>query len=64
MRCPLCGYEFDEQQMACRTNCPLNRDCNLICCPNCGYQTVDESRSKTAAWLRRVLKKLDKTIGT
>jgi Fe2+ transport system protein FeoA len=28
--------------------------CNLICCPNCGYQVVDESKSWLAGLLRRL----------
>ena len=27
----------------------------MICCPQCGYQLIDESRSRTAGWLRRLL---------
>jgi hypothetical protein len=29
--------------------------CSLICCPNCGYQMVDESKSAAAKLLRRLL---------
>jgi Fe2+ transport system protein FeoA len=28
--------------------------CNLICCPNCGYQVVDESKSRFANLLHRL----------
>lgn len=45
MRCRLCGFEFEAASMACHTECPMGRHCNLICCPNCGYQVVDESKS-------------------
>ena len=55
MRCSLCGYEFDPATLACHTGCPLGKHCHLICCPNCGYQVVDESRSRAAGWLRRWL---------
>ncbi|HXF61758.1 MAG TPA: ferrous iron transport protein A [Caldilineaceae bacterium] len=54
MRCRLCGYEFDAAQMACHAACPLGSRCNLICCPNCGYQVVDESRSWLVSSLRRI----------
>ncbi len=55
MRCQLCSYEFDENAMSCHASCSLNKHCGVICCPNCGHQTVDESRSKLAQILRRTL---------
>jgi Fe2+ transport system protein FeoA len=53
IRCQLCGFEFDPDQLTCHPACPLHSRCNLICCPNCGYQAVDASRSRAAGWLRR-----------
>lgn len=53
--CPLCSYTFTPSGLACHSHCPLGSRCNLICCPHCGYQLIDESRSRTAGWLRRVL---------
>jgi Fe2+ transport system protein FeoA len=53
MHCQLCGYEFDAAKMACHTACPLGSRCAIICCPNCGYQVVDESRSRLARLLRK-----------
>jgi len=32
--------------------------CNLLCCPNCGYQMVDERKSGLAQWLRKALKRV------
>lgn len=32
----------------------MGSGCNLICCPNCGYQVVDESKSRLVNLLRRV----------
>jgi Fe2+ transport system protein FeoA len=55
MRCPLCGYEFDAAQMTCHTSCTFNQQCAVICCPNCGYQMLDESKSRIAGWLRKRL---------
>jgi len=47
--CPLCGHRFDiTGTEACRS-CPLNRDCGFVCCPVCGYQTVNASNSKFAS---------------
>lgn len=54
MRCRLCGHEFDPQALACHAECPMGSRCSLICCPACGYQVVDESRSTLARALRRL----------
>jgi hypothetical protein len=35
--------------------------CHLLCCPNCGYQMVDESESFIVKLLRRTLKTPDRT---
>lgn len=53
--CPLCGCEFDAAALACHASCAFNNQCAVICCPNCGYQMVDESRSAVAARVRRWL---------
>lgn len=47
--CPLCGLRFYEAEAKrpCR-GCPLDSNCRLICCPNCGYQMPEEPR-----WLIR-----------
>ena len=55
MLCPLCSHEFVPSGLACHTGCPLGSRCNLICCPQCGYQIVDASRSRVAGWLRRLM---------
>jgi hypothetical protein len=52
-KCPLCGYQFDRPDKKCRA-CPMSGSCNVICCPNCGYGFVGESR--IVAWLRRLLR--------
>lgn len=45
IECGLCGYCFNpDQHVACR-NCPLHSNCNLVCCPVCGYQMVDPQGS-------------------
>ncbi|MER3458271.1 MAG: hypothetical protein C4309_06270 [Chloroflexota bacterium] len=58
MQCPLCGYEFDPSRQHCHSTCPLSERCALICCPNCGYQMPDETKTSVAAWLRRRLARL------
>jgi hypothetical protein len=30
--------------------------CRLVCCPNCGYQMVDERKSGAVQLLRRLVK--------
>lgn len=45
MKCPLCGLEFDENdaERAC-SGCIIAKSCNLVKCPNCGYESPTESR--------------------
>ena len=49
-QCPLCGHQFEmsDALQAC-SNCPLNPNCKIYCCPNCHYQFIVES--KTLGWL-------------
>lgn len=48
MRCQLCSFEYDEKQIVCHSSCAFNKHCTVICCPNCGFQSPDESRSRLA----------------
>lgn len=57
MRCAMCGYDFDETGLACHQSCPISSGCAVICCPRCGYSTVDPARSTVSSWLQRVFKK-------
>ena len=41
-RCPLCGKLFSENEVKC-SGCLLSRNCNLLCCPNCGYSFKEKS---------------------
>jgi uncharacterized C2H2 Zn-finger protein len=43
LRCPLCGKEFVESEMKCTSGCLLSKNCNLLCCPNCGYTFKEQS---------------------
>ncbi|MBI3761135.1 MAG: hypothetical protein HY260_04650 [Chloroflexi bacterium] len=52
-KCALCGYEFEEKELACHSKCPMSEGCAIICCPNCGFQEVDESKSEVAVLIRR-----------
>ena len=44
LRCPLCGvtYPLSEAEDACG-GCPLKGNCELVRCPNCGFETVAAS---------------------
>jgi len=44
-RCPLCGFAFDAEANAACLQCPLTRNCPMICCPACGHVTLDPGRS-------------------
>lgn len=43
--CPICAFVFDPGANASCPTCPLNSGCTLVCCPNCGHDTVDPARS-------------------
>jgi len=58
MKCQLCGFEFDESQMACHAGCAFSKHCTIICCPNCGYQVVDVSKSSLAMKLRETMQRM------
>ncbi len=42
-RCPLCAYDFAENEHEGCPSCPINRYCRVACCPNCGYEFVEDS---------------------
>ncbi len=54
MKCALCGYEFDETELDCHTQCPLADGCAIVCCPHCGYQVVDETKSDMVSLARKI----------
>ncbi len=54
MRCAMCGYEFDEKSLVCHNACPLGSHCSVVCCPQCGYSTVDPQRSSVVRWVDRL----------
>jgi Fe2+ transport system protein FeoA len=49
--CALCGHQYlPESHQEC-ISCPVQPDCNIICCPSCGFSDVDPSRSKAVNWI-------------
>lgn len=51
--CPLCGRQFDPKTNQACLKCPFKKGCQMVCCPNCGYQTVVEGKLGNAVkrWL-------------
>jgi hypothetical protein len=37
LQCPLCGYHFAPEALACSSHCPLHAGCRIVCCPHCAY---------------------------
>ncbi len=52
--CPVCGGELKEHVSGCST-CPMNGGCEMMCCENCGYETV-APKSVTVDFVKRLLK--------
>lgn len=44
MKCRMCGFEFDEDDLDNRgcTSCGKHSNCNLVHCPNCGFGNSPE----------------------
>lgn len=42
----MCGSRFEPAQSRSCESCPLFKGCALVCCPDCGYSTVDPRRSR------------------
>ena len=52
--CALCGCRFTHGGLVC-AGCVLGSACDLVKCPQCGYQFPRDSR--LVAWARRVLRR-------
>jgi hypothetical protein len=52
--CGLCGNQFTHSGLVCGT-CPMQTACELVRCPNCGFQFPRSSR--IVDFLRRVLRR-------
>jgi Fe2+ transport system protein FeoA len=56
--CPMCGFRINTEESKSCQACPLNKDCSLVCCPNCGHMTVDPQQSFVARRISKMLTKL------
>lgn len=45
LNCSMCGYDFDADGQAACQSCPLHQGCTMVCCPACGYTTIDHTQS-------------------
>lgn len=52
--CPLCGSRFTHGTLVC-VSCPLNAGCDIVKCPDCGYQFP--RTSKLVEWARRLARR-------
>lgn len=41
--CPLCSADFGGNGESCHSSCPMSRGCNMIKCPRCNYEFVEDS---------------------
>jgi len=48
MTCSFCGNRFNPQNQAACPSCPLNKGCQLVCCPACGFENIDVNESHLA----------------
>jgi transposase len=55
-KCSLCGFESEQGQVA-GAQCPFNRTCKLIRCPNCGYSMLRGESSIIRLFKRLSLRK-------
>lgn len=62
MACPICGGELREHVSGCST-CPMNSGCDMVCCENCGYETV-APRSALVDFVKRLFSRKVKEDGS
>ena len=56
--CPLCGKSFKQSEMKTCSGCFLSKQCDLICCPHCGYSYKE--RSALIDFIKNLFKKRGK----
>lgn len=54
-RCALCGARFTHGTMTC-ASCPLHAGCDVVKCPECGYQFPRSSR--LVEWARAIARRV------
>lgn len=59
--CTLCGFVFDPSTNPACPSCPIQSGCTIVCCPNCGHDTVDPARSSLVQLGARVGRLLRRT---
>jgi len=57
MTCPLCGGIFEENDVGVCRGCPINKGCNLVYCPYCGYEWPAET--PLVKWVGKFFRKKD-----
>jgi hypothetical protein len=57
LTCALCGHVYDPLGHSGCPACPLQNACSSVCCPQCGYQTVNEDKSVIVNLIRTLGKK-------
>jgi hypothetical protein len=70
----MCGFQYTPAEHASCKGCPIQKGCTMVCCPSCGYQTVNPASSSVvrmaeagrSGWqrLRRRLQKQGKPSKT
>ena len=55
--CSMCGTHFDPAKNTACSTCPLQPGCQVVCCPACGFETVDPSRSRLARLASRLFQR-------
>ncbi len=44
--CPMCGTRFNPAGQEACSACPLHKGCHMVCCPACGYTTINTNHSQ------------------
>lgn len=57
--CPLCSNQFGGNGESCHGSCPMSAGCNMIQCPSCKYEFVEDSR--LVSLVRRVFARREAT---
>ncbi|CDG64686.1 MULTISPECIES: hypothetical protein [Methanobacterium] len=47
MKCKICGHVFDESEKSSACQGCLINNCNMIRCPNCGFEQLPESKTES-----------------